>query len=312
MRKIIMLTASVLLFRMLQAQPVAKIRITILSTMLADTRGVGEWGFSALVETDSSRILFDVGGRPTTVRDNADEMKIDLGGIQQVVLSHNHIDHTSGLAALRQRFPDGKTFSTVYIGSGFFLRDTLAATVGAGIRKPDSLAFAASGGRFLVVDRFTKIAPGIWLTGPVPRKNPEKNYPPNKVLHVGGSIIEDNVPEDMSMIIETPKGLVLLTGCGHAGIVNTMEYAQRQFPGQKITAVVGGFHLLAASDEQVSWTAGKFKDAGVQYFMGAHCTGLNATYRIRELTGLSKATCLVGSVGDTFDLDKGITTGWLR
>jgi 7,8-dihydropterin-6-yl-methyl-4-(beta-D-ribofuranosyl)aminobenzene 5'-phosphate synthase len=308
MRKLLLLTTSVLLFQVLEAQPVAKIKITILSTMLADLHGVGEWGFSALVEADSARILFDVGGRPTTVRDNAAELKIDLGGIQQVVLSHNHLDHTAGLAALRQRFPDGKTASTVYIASGFFLRDT----VPVGMRVPDSLAFAASGGRFLVVDHFIKIAPGIWLTGPVPRQYLEKNYLRNRVIRTADSVREDNVSEDMSMIVETPKGLVLLTGCGHAGIVNTMAYAQRQFPGQKITAVVGGMHLLDAPDEQVSWTAGKLKEAGVQYFVGAHCTGINATYKIRELTGLSKTTCLVGSVGDTFDLEKGITVGWLR
>ncbi len=308
MPKLLLLACTIFLLPATQAQKVAKLKITILSTMLADTHGVGEWGFSALVETDSTRILLDVGGRPTTVRDNAAELKLDLGGIQQVILSHNHFDHTSGLTAIRQRFPDGKTLSTAYIGAGFFLRDT----VPVGMRTPDSLAYTASGGRFTVVERFLKIAPGIWLTGPVPRKYPEKNYPLNRHIHTAAGTREDNVSEDMSMIIETPKGLVLLTGCGHAGIVNIMDYVQQQFPGQKITAVIGGIHLLDTPDEQVAWTAGKLKDAGIQYFIGAHCTGINATYKIRELTGLTKTTCLVGAVGMTFDLDHGITTGWLR
>ena len=98
------------------AQEVSKLKITILSTMVADQKGVGEWGFSALVEADSSRILFDVGGRPTTVRDNAAELKIDLGGIRQVVLSHNHLDHTAGLTAIRRQFADGTDLA---IGKSF-------------------------------------------------------------------------------------------------------------------------------------------------------------------------------------------------
>jgi 7,8-dihydropterin-6-yl-methyl-4-(beta-D-ribofuranosyl)aminobenzene 5'-phosphate synthase len=309
MRNLLLLTSAIFLLPAARAQQVSKVKITILSTMLADLHGVGEWGFSALVEEDGNRILFDVGGRPTTVRDNAQELKLDLGGIQQVILSHNHFDHTAGLPAIRQRFPDGKTGSMAYIGSGFFQRDSFLV----GMRIADSLAYVGSGGRFVVVDRFMKIAPGVWITGPIPRKYPaEKNYPRNMTIKVDGRVSEDIVAEDMSMVIETGKGLILLTGCGHAGLVNIMDYVQQQFPGQKITAVVGGIHLLDAADEQVAWTAGKLKEAGVQYFLGTHCTGINATYRIRELTGLSKTTCLYGGVGTSFDLDKGIAVGWLK
>ncbi len=180
------------------------------------------------------------------------------------------------------------------------------------MRPADSLAYTASGGKFQVIGQFTRIAPGVWLTGPVPRKYPEKNYPRNRVIRTANGTREDNISEDMSMIIETPKGLVLLTGCGHAGIVNIMDYTLLQFPGRKIVAVIGGMHLLDSPDEQIAWTAGKLKDAGVQYFIGAHCTGINATYQIRQLTGLPKTDCLVGAVGMTFDLNHGVTPGWLR
>src|SRR5260370_41784533 len=108
-------------------QEASKLKITVLSTMVADQKGVGEWGFSVLVEADSSRILFDAGGRPNTVRDNATELKVDLAGIRQVVLSHNHIDHTAGLGTIRQQFPDGFTASVLYIGLGFFVRTAVPA-----------------------------------------------------------------------------------------------------------------------------------------------------------------------------------------
>ena len=290
------------------AQEVSKLKITILSTMVTDRKGVGEWGFSALVEADSSRILFDVGGRPNTVRDNAAELKVSLAGIRRVVFSHNHDDHTAGLGMIRQQFPDGVTASVLYIATGFFVR-----TAGlVGMLKADSAAYVSSGGRFVVIDRPQKISPGIYLTGPVPRRYPEKNYPTGGTLVTPSGVVEDNVPEDMSMVIRTTRGLVVLTGCGHAGIVNTLEYVAQQFPGEKVVAVVGGMHLFDATVEQLDWTANKLKAMGIQYFLGAHCTGLNSVYRIREVTGMTKENCLVGTVGMTFDIDQGIKTGWLK
>src|SRR6186997_3475488 len=83
------------------AQQAKNVKITILSTMLAD-QGVGEWGFSALVEADGHRILFDTGNRPETVLQNARDLKIDLSTVTDVVLSHHHGDHTGGLLELRQ------------------------------------------------------------------------------------------------------------------------------------------------------------------------------------------------------------------
>lgn len=308
MRKTLLLAVLASLVTSIKAQSVAKLKITILSTQVSDLKGMGEWGFSALVETDSTRILFDLGAHPRTVLDNASELQVDLSGIRQVVLSHNHIDHTAGLAALRQRYPDGKTAATVYIGPGFFLREQ----VPVGMKGGDSLAYVSSGGKFELVTRPVKIANGIYLTGPVPRKYPEKNYPPGKTIQTSAGTVEDNVAEDMSMVIQTSKGLVLLTGCGHAGIVNTLEYTQQQFPDQKFFAVVGGFHLLDTKDEQLVWTAGKLKSAGIHYFIGAHCTGLNSVYRIRELTGMPKTDCLIGTVGMTFDPERGISPGWMR
>jgi 7,8-dihydropterin-6-yl-methyl-4-(beta-D-ribofuranosyl)aminobenzene 5'-phosphate synthase len=308
MRKYLSFAVLAFFSAVASGQEAAKLKITILSTMVADQKGVGEWGFSALVETDSSRILFDLGARPNTVRDNAAELKVDLGGIRQVVLSHNHFDHTAGLTAIRQQFPDGATASVLYIATGFFIR-----TAGfVGMLKADSAGYVSSGGRFIVIDRPQKIAPGIYLTGPVPRRYPEKNYTPGRTLTTPGGVVEDNVPEDMSMVIRTSRGLVLLTGCGHAGIVNTLEYVVQQFPGEKVVAVLGGMHLLEAKQEQLDWTANKLKTMGVQYFLGAHCTGLNSVYRIREVTGMTKENCLVGTVGTTFDLDQGIKTGLLK
>lgn len=309
MLKNTLVMAACLLQLAVAAQTTGKVKITLLSTMMADLKGVGEWGFAALVETDSGRILFDAGGRPGLVQQNARELKIDLAGIAPLILSHNHGDHTGGVADLRKQFKESGSFVTTYIGDRFFLRDTIPV----GMRKnTDSLNYVQSGGRFVVVSGWKNVAPGVYLTGPVPRKYPEKNYPKGRTLLLSGVKVEDNIPEDMSLVLDTPEGLVLLSGCGHAGVVNTLEYVQQHFPHKKITALIGGFHLLDTDEQQLRWTAARIKDAGVRYFIGAHCTGINALYQIRQQTGLPNTQCVVGTVGMLYTLDRGIVPGWMK
>ena len=153
--------------------------------------------------------------------------------------------------------------------------------------------------------------PGIWLTGPVPRIHPERNWGganspvPRQVQSPDGPV-EDTIPESMSMVINTSKGLVVLSGCGHAGIVNTLEYAQKAVSPVPVHAAIGGFHLADASDDTLAWTADKLVDIGVDNFVGAHCTGLEAVYQFRQLVDLKREHSVVGAVGATFSLDEGI------
>ena len=93
---------------------------------------------------------------------------------------------------------------------------------------------------------------------------------------------------DQSLVFNTSKGLVLLSGCGHAGVVNTLTFAEKEFPSTPVYALIGGFHLFNATDQQLDWTADKFKGWGVSYLVGAHCTGIEAVYRIRQRLNLSR------------------------
>ena len=105
------------------AAQIRELKVTILSTMLADDKGgVGEWGFAALIEADGHRILLDTGARPETVRQNAREMKIDLSNVREVILTHNHDDHTTGLMTLRNeaRKSNPAAFSVVHVSRGIF------------------------------------------------------------------------------------------------------------------------------------------------------------------------------------------------
>jgi 7,8-dihydropterin-6-yl-methyl-4-(beta-D-ribofuranosyl)aminobenzene 5'-phosphate synthase len=292
---------------------VGHLKITILSTMLAQ-EGIGDWGFGALIECDNSQILFDTGGREFVVRDNARELHIDLSKVPVVVLSHGHPDHTAGWLSLRQELLNINTnaLALTYVAPGFF-NPVIFGSGGKFDKRPDSAAYEAGGGKIEVISTWKEILPGVFLTGKdVPRIYPEKNYPAMlKRQQVTGQIVRDTIPEDMSMVISTAQGLVLLTGCGHTGTVNLVTAVEKYFPGQKIYAAIGGFHLLAASDQQIEWTAKALKKAGVRYFLGAHCTGIQPVQQIMDIAGLKRNECIVGSVGATFVPTIGFIAGQL-
>lgn len=290
-----------------QRHHVKALKITVLSTMLAD-RGIGEWGYAALVEVDGKRILFDTGARPETVLANAREMRIDLSNIEDVVISHNHGDHTGGLLTLRRELQktNPRALSRAHVGEGIFLsRPGRNGQEGNGLL-PFKKDYEASGGRFVVYDKPTELLSGVWLTGPVPRVHPERNYPAGGKIKLASGDADDTIPEDASLVIVTDDGLVVLAGCGHAGIINTVEFARQSVEASPVHAVIGGLHTFHASDEALAWTADKLKALGLRYLLAGHCTGIEAAFRIRQLAGLDRKTAVVSAVGSSFTLGKGI------
>ena len=126
-----------------------------------------------------------------------------------------------------------------------------------------------------------------------------------------GNILEDTIPEDQSLFFDTENGIVLISGCGHAGLVNTLDYIKTIIPNRPIYKIIGGFHLLNLNEEKLEWTAQKMEEYGVKYFVGAHCTGLNSTYSIRNFMNLTSKNALVGSVG-TYITKNGIFPGYMQ
>jgi 7,8-dihydropterin-6-yl-methyl-4-(beta-D-ribofuranosyl)aminobenzene 5'-phosphate synthase len=98
----------------------------------------------------------------------------------------------------------------------------------------------------------------------------------------------------------------VLTGCGHAGVVNTIDYARTFLRPARVYALIGGIHLFNASEATLAWTAGKLREFGVDNLIGAHCTGIETVYRLRTDLGLDRAHAVVGAVGATFELGRGI------
>jgi 7,8-dihydropterin-6-yl-methyl-4-(beta-D-ribofuranosyl)aminobenzene 5'-phosphate synthase len=286
------------------AHPVQKLKVTVLSTMLTSGPGIGEWGFAALVEADGKRWLVDTGARPDTVLKNAAELGRDLSDVTDVVITHNHADHTGGLLSLRRelRARNPAAFSRAHVGAGIF-----EPRLGPDLKDengllPGKAEYEAMGGVFIVHEGPEPLIPGVWLSGPVPRRH----WSGSSKVRTAAGLVEDTVAEDSAVIIETAQGLVIITGCGHAGIVNIVDYAREAVGRAPVQAVIGGLHLFGATDEQLAWTASRLREAGLAHLLGAHCTGIEAVFRLRDLANLSRRTAVVAAVGASFTLGQGI------
>jgi len=289
---------------------VKALKVTILSTMLAEADDLREWGFAALVEADGRKILFDTGAKTDVVLRNARTLKIDLGEVVDVILSHWHSDHVGGFMTLRREAMSRRkaALGRAHVGAGIFLpRFGGPPNVDMNPMGRIKGEYEATGGKWAEHGGAAELFPGAWLTGPVPRKHPERNWSGRaRVKRASGELVEDTIADDMALVIDTTAGLVIVTGCGHAGVVNIVEQARNVVRPARVHALIGGIHLFNASEETLAWTTGRLREFGVENFIGAHCTGIETVYRFRAQLGLARATCVVGAVGQTFELGRGI------
>lgn len=295
------------------AEPRAEVKtlkVTVLSTMLAEGEELGEWGFAALVEADGRKVLFDTGAKSDVVWRNTQTLKIDLGDVEDVVLSHWHGDHVGGFMTLRREVLKQRpqALGRTHVGAGIFL-PRLGGPPNVDMNplariRPE---YEATGGVWLERQGPVELFPGVWLTGPVPRKHPERNWSGRaRVKLADGQIVEDTIADDMALVINTAAGLVIVTGCGHAGVINIVEQARAVVRAAPVHALIGGIHLFNASDATLAWTGARLREFGLEHFIGAHCTGIETVYRLRTEVGLARARCVVGAVGQRFELGKGI------
>ena len=287
------------------------VAVTILATNLADGGTIGEWGFSALVEVDGRCILFDAGNFPDTVLRNAKVLDVDLSCVTDVVLSHFHADHTTGLIPLLKdlRSRNSNAMRRIHVADGFFLsRRNPGATGDTERNKMIAMrkVLEAAGVEFIEYSEPTEISPAVWVTGPVVRNHPEKNYPQAIRVNVDGEWVEDYVPESQGLTIVTPDGPIVLLGCGHSGSVNLLEQVQRSIQNHSIHALMGGMHLFAADDQTLLWTADRLRKIRIQNLMAGHCTGIEPLMRLRSGLELSRRTAVVGAVGSRFVYGEGI------
>ena len=317
MKKIINFGVICLMLPLMGASNPSKYEITVLATNIANFGGFGEWSFGALYEGADEAVMFDTGFHEDTVLHNAKRLGKDLSKVEKVVLSHFHADHTGGLLKLRREYSrvNKSAFSKVYVASGFFDQrlnskgeiDSFMRLGPGGFERVSSFRSEAEslGITFIVVEGPTEVADNLFITGPVARQNEHYNGPSGLFVKVDGSLAPDIIRDDQSLGMLTEKGWVMMSGCGHAGIINTGE-ALRGIKDRPIYAAIGGFHLWLAEDEVVNRTAKWLGEAGLEKFLGGHCTGIHATNQISELLGLERHEISHTAVGSVLTRDLNI------
>ncbi len=253
-----------------------KLRITTLSENCAD-RGylLAEYGLSIVVETDDVNILFDTGAS-ISASYNADVLGIDLSKIDKVVLSHGHYDHTGGLRQIL-----GKMGEEVEIIAHPDIWATKYSRSQGRKDRYNGIPFQRQelerlGANFNLTTKPVRITDSIMTTGEVPMVTDFEEIEPVFFVKQDSSWQPDKLLDDQALIINAEPGLIVILGCAHRGPINTLYYAQQLTGVKSIHTVLGGSHLIHASEERIWLTIAALKELGVQRLGLCHCTGLPA------------------------------------
>jgi 7,8-dihydropterin-6-yl-methyl-4-(beta-D-ribofuranosyl)aminobenzene 5'-phosphate synthase len=241
---------------------------------------IGEHGFAALVEPeDGEPLLFDT-GQGYSLLHNARRMGKDLSSVLKVVLSHGHYDHAGGLMALLEDGNPREIFAhEAVFRPRYRVKDTGESfSIGMQYSKGE---YEAAGACFSLSGDFREIAAGIMLSGEVPRVTPFEVGDQGLFLDCTGRK-HDTTPDDQSLVIETAKGLVILLGCCHAGLVNTLEHVADKTGRRDFYAVIGGTHLGFCGNEQFEKTVAVLKRMGIRKLAVSHCTGFAGAVRLSK------------------------------
>ena len=261
---------------------VAQNQVTILNDAFAKNTSLEtDWGYSALIEFEGKRILFDTGDNSALFQRNIERMHVDLSRLDMVIISHAHGDHTSGLRYVLSRnpkvpiyVPDDPYFTGTTMPSAFLATDArpdLPAEMRYFGGKPRSQPkgwVAWSDTKMTVVSTPVEIAPHIRLVSLISEK------PAFKGLH------------EISLVLDTPKGPIVVAGCSHPGIEGILAAATASDPAKPVYMLFGGLHLLQDSSEQIVTTLGVLADKyHVQRIAIGHCTGELAFFLIQQRWG---------------------------
>ncbi len=264
---------------------ISRLRIHVLVDNLVVNPGkiLGEWGLALLLELvyeDGSvrYVLYDTGQSGTCLLNNVEQMRLPLEKVTHIVLSHGHYDHTGGLVKVLEKLNSVGVRPHVIAHPSIFekklaVRKGEIRYIGIPFKREEIEARS-----WLVLTRDpVSVVPGVLFSGEVLRYGYPEYTPDMYVAHPDGRLVRDSMSDDAALIVQTKRGLVIVTGCGHSGILNIVEHARALTKTQKIFAIVGGLHQEREPPENIEKLCEELAKRGVELVVPLHCTGLRAT-----------------------------------
>lgn len=273
-----------------------KSRITILvdnNSAKADLET--EHGLALWIEYKDKRILFDT-GQSNLLLQNAEKLGVNLVQANAIVLSHGHYDHTGGLTGVIELAQNAVIYSHPEAAKPrYSCKEAKSHFIG--ISEPAKKAIAEH--KVIWTEKPFQLCTQVTLTGQIPRTNDFED--------VGGAFFvdenchtPDSLIDDMAMFIESSDGLIVIFGCAHSGVVNTLDYISKLTGCNKIYAVIGGMHLLNANPVRVANTIETFQKYRIQKIIPLHCTGQKAAQNFKSVLG---DRCLFLGAGSQINFD---------
>ena len=245
----------------------------------------GEHGVAFLIETNDGRVLFDTGQSGTVLLHNLELLDVELGTIDAVAISHGHYDHTGGLSALLEHLEPA---TPLYANPDLFRE---RYSMDGGVRESVGIALTeaalAAEMSLQLHPEQQEIIPGIWITGEI-RERPEQEGSSNRHrMRKGNEVVQDRYLDDMALVLEVEGRSMLLCGCCHAGLLNTLARAER-IVEQPIEFIAGGLHLTGASTEELEHICRVLKQRpALRRVYPNHCTGEAAFVALTNALGAS-------------------------
>jgi len=270
------------------------VRVTTLVENTVHQRGLlGEHGLAFWIETERRNLLFDT-GQGLALEHNARRLGLHLESLEAVVLSHGHNDHTGGLSAATQLAPQAIVYAHPAAFERKYVRKDDGTTRDIGVPDPQNLDALRRARAWIHTVKPVDVGGGIFVTGPIPRLTRFEDTGGPFFLDSKGSA-PDPLSDDQALFFASSQGAVVLLGCAHAGVINTLQYVRTLTGGSPIHAVMGGMHLKHAGPERMEQTIEALRELEIERLGPAHCTGSSAEAQLRAAFPGKCFSCPAGS-----------------